>query len=350
MNIIFKIISLCLTMAILFSLTAFAEDLLIPVRETLEAKGYIVEWSQSRQQVDITNGGFSTYGTVGEELTLDYDTTYAPESFFDRVDAEREAYEAYSDFVTVTDLGDNATYFIGTGEKLGEVMFRYSKSTLFRHEKNKMLYTAADLKVGETVKVYFEETMTASIPPQTNAREVVFEPAKPVAERFSLSGVVMEKGEGFILAETETMGEVIFMVDDQTNIHHEMNRMRYTMADITPGMYITVYPSEAMTASIPPQTYATEIILHNSLQEENTTITTTGKVTSVTEEYFTIEKEDGSAFRFNCDDQTNLHHAMNRRLYRLSDLEEGMEVEVIHADAATFSLPPQSYAIEVIIK
>ena len=66
-------------------------------------------------------------------------------------------------------------------------------------------------------------------------------------------------------------------------------------------------------------------------------------ITEIGENYFVIETENGE-YQFNCSEETNIHHIMNRRLYRFEDLTKDMEVEVVHADAATFSLPPQSAA------
>lgn len=349
MNIIFKIISLCLTMAILFSLTAFAEGLLVPVRETFENYGFTVTWDQGTKSVTLEKDGYKFVEAVGENITLDFDTTYATEEFINGIYADYMR-EALSTKATVKEVGEG--YILADSEKLGEVIFTVDNNTNIHHEMNRMRYTISDITAGMAIKVYYSEAMTASIPPQTYASEIV---VLNVEGKLAVSGLsqvftVTDKGEGYILASNEAMGEVMFMTDENTAFRHERNRRLYTIADVEIGTNLQITFSEAMTASIPPQTYASDVVFLDTPVEENEALTTTGKVILVTEEYFTIEKEDGSTFRFNCDDQTNIHHAMNRRLYRLSDLEEGMEVEVIHAAAATFSLPPQSYAVEVIIK
>ena len=342
---ILKSTALTLAAMLLLSTTAFADSTSLPVRETLEEKGYQVNWVQETKTVVITDGGFKVEEPVGEEITLDYDKTYAPESFFEEVDNQRKAYEEYSTKATVKEIGEG--YFLADTEKLGEVMFRFDDNTFFKHEMNRRLYRADDLTVGANLKVYFSPAMTASIPPQVYAIEVVFLNSVQVEERLSMTGEIIETGENFVLVNTDNMGEVMFKFDENTNLHHEMNRMFYAFTDLSEGMLVTVYPSEAMTASLPPQAYAHEIVILNVAESEN--VTYTGKVAEIGEGYFVIETENGE-FQFNCDENTNFHHVMNRRLYRLESLEKDMEVEVIAQNAATFSLPPQAYAIEVIIK
>lgn len=340
--------ALTLAAMIMTSATAFAEDTLMPVRATLEGKGFEVAWSQEKQTVIIRDGGFVLEEAVGDKITLEYDVTYADESFFEEVDAMKKAYEEYSTKATVKEVGEG--YFLADTEKLGEVMFRVDDNTHFHHEMNKMIYKFNDVTVGAEVKVYFGEAMTASLPPQTYAKEVVFLNTAQIEQQMFVTGTVKEVGESFILAETEAMGEVMFMVDDTTSIHHEMNRRLYTIADIEEGMTINVNHAEAMTASLPPQVAAYEVIIMNAEEVKVENVTTSGKVVAIGEDFFTVEKEDGGRVRFNVSEETFFHHVMNRMLYRFESIEEGMEVDVIHSDAMTFSLPPQAGAIEVIIK
>lgn len=351
MNKILKTTALALTFTTLLSTSAFAQEALIPVRQTLEAKGYSVSWNQESKTVVISDGGFVVEEAVGEVITLNYDTTYADESFFTSIDEQRKAYEELSTKATVKEIGEG--YFLADTEKLGEVMFRFDDKTHFHHEINRMLYKANDLQVGSVVKVYFDMAMTASLPPQTYAIEVVFMNTEVKAEENGLSQVftVTESGEGFILASNEKMGEVMFMVDELTAFRHERNRRLYTIADVEAGAKLQITFSEAMTASLPPKTHATDVVfLDSEVEIDPVEITTSGTIVAIGENSFDVEKEDGSRVRFNTDENTYFHHVMNRMLYRFESLEEGMKVDVNHSDAMTFSLPPQSYAIEVIIK
>ncbi len=342
-----------LTIAAITVMTTTALAASVPVRETFEQQGFSVTWDQATKTVTLSKDGYTVSEQIGENITLDYDTTYATEEFVNTVLSDYTR-EMLSTKATVKELG--AGYILADTEKLGEVIFMVDENTHYHHEMNRMLYTFADLQKGSSIKVYFSEAMTASLPPQVYATEVVFlnteavTEEKKTTEALTMTGTVISAGEGHVLVNTEKMGEVMFMVDENTNIHHEMNRMFYALADLTEGMSVTVNHAEAMTASLPPQVYATEIIIMNTEEKVDTTLETEGKIVAIGEDFFTVEKEDGSRVRFNVGEETHLHHVMNRMLYRFESLEEGMSVTVKHSDAMTYSLPPQTAAIEVIIK
>ncbi len=326
--------------ATLLTTTAFAA---VPVRSTFEELGFTVNWDQQTKTVTLTNGDFTFSEVIGENFKLENDTTTTTEEYATSIiDAWKK--EALSAVVTITEINKDGSFW-AQSEKLGEVVFKTDENTSFHHEMNRMAYRFENLEVGKKVKVYYAEAMTLSLPPQVYATEVVFLNEEV---NLSMTGTIIETGEGFVLAETEN-GEVMFKFDENTNLHHEMNRMFYAFTDLTKGMKVTIYHSEAMTLSLPPQTYATEIVIMNEEVQQTASLTKTGKITEIGEDYFVIETENGE-YQFNCSEETNIHHIMNRRLYRFEDLTKDMEVEVVHADAATFSLPPQSAAIEVIIK
>ena len=198
-------------------------------------------------------------------------------------------------------------------------------------------------KVGERIKLDYDKTYISD----SFLSEIMTSYQK---EMLSSVATVIEVGEGYILADSEKLGEAIFKIDANTHIHHEMNRMLYTIKDIAAGDSIKVYYSEAMTASIPPQLYAAEIVVLVTPQvEEAVSLTKSGKVIETGDDFFVIETENGR-YHFNCDESTNIHHIMNRRFYTIKDITTDMELEVTHSDAMTMSLPPQSYAIEVVIK
>lgn len=332
------------------STTAFAAS--VPVRETFEKMGFTVTWNQETKTVTIAKDSYSYSEPVGENITLDYDTTYTTEEFVNSVYTGYEK-EALSATAIVKEVGEG--YFLADTDKMGEVIFTVDENTFYHHEVNRMLYTFADVKEGTKVKVYFSEAMTASLPPQTYAKEVVFLRVEENLAVSELSQVftVSGKGEDYILASNETMGEVIFKVDENTSFRHERNRRLYTLADVEVGSNLQITFSEAMTASLPPQTYATDVVFLDTAEADAEcaeTLTTSGTIIAVGEDYFTVEKEDGSRVRFNVGEETNIHHFKNKMLYRFADLEEGMTVDVIHTDAMTYSLPPQAAATEVIIK
>lgn len=51
----------------------------------------------------------------------------------------------------------------------------------------------------------------------------------------------------------------------------------------------------------------------------------------------------------NVNDDTSIHHELNKRMYFFEDLEEGMKITVKHSPISTMSLPPQTPALEIII-
>ncbi|MBQ7876390.1 MAG: hypothetical protein IJ316_03790 [Clostridia bacterium] len=348
MNILKKgtVFALCATT--LLSTTAFAKEAVLPVRETLEEKGYEVNWVQETKTVVISDGGFVVEEAVGDTISLNYDTTYAHESFFTNIDEQRKAYEEYSTKATVKELGEG--YFLADTEKLGEVMFRYDDKTHFHHETNRMLYKANDLAVGSSLKVYFDQAMTASIPPQVYAIEVVFlnSEGKLAVNENSQVFTVTEKGEGYILATNEKMGEVMFKVDENTSFRHEMNRRLYRLEDVEVGSNLQITFADAMTASIPPQVYASDIVFVASA-ESSEKLTTKATVTEIGDDYILAESEKLGEVKFMVDENTLIRSEKNKMLYMLSDVIVGLEVTVFYADAMTMSLPPQVYAYEVVL-
>ncbi len=202
----------------------------------------------------------------------------------------------------------------------------------------------ADEKIGEDI--FYIDFLNDGV---TYAKESFFNEIYTEFNKMNIKtvGTVKEIGEGYILADTETNGEVMFLYDDKTNFHHEINKRLYRVDDVEVGMKLTFMHSQAMTMSLPPQTYAAEVIFTDEAEElQNITVDVTVK--EVGEEYFLASSADGD-IRFNVSEETNIHHYMNKRAYRLPDLTEGMKLTVTHSPAMTFSLPPQTAAIEVVI-
>ena len=343
--------SALLCSAVIFSSTAFAENLL-PVRKTLEERGYTISWDNDNKSVIIEKGDFKCIEPVGEKISLEGNTTYAAEEFFNEIEAASnvQTEPKLSMTATVKDINIKEGYILAANEARGDIMFRFDDKTNFHHEKNKMFYTAADIVVGMELEFCHNEAMTMSLPPQTYAYEIIFHDneAKPF-----MTATVKEIGEGYILAETKDMGEIMFRFDEKTNFHHEKNKMFYTVSDVAVGMELRFYHEEAMTKSLPPQTYASEIVFF----EADTTdamiaipvaMITTATVKEVGEGYILAESEEKGEIMFLVDESTHFHHEKNKMFYTVSDVEVGAVLDFIHDDVMTLSLPPQIYAREVI--
>ncbi len=260
MTMLRKVTALTVCAATLATTSAFASESILPVRATLENKGYEVSWIQDTKTVVIRDGGFVVNEAVGDTITLDYDTTYAPEDFFTNVDEMRKAYEEYSSSATVTEIGEN--YFMADTEKFGEVMFRFDADTRFRHETNRRRYMADDLEVGNYVKIYLDSVMTASLPPQTYAIEVIFlEEPEVTAENVVTEGSVVEVGENYFIVKDADGNEMQFNVSDETRFHHSINKRIYKFDDIEVNTEVSVTHPESVTLSLPPQSTAIEVVI-----------------------------------------------------------------------------------------
>jgi hypothetical protein len=179
----------------------------------------------------------------------------------------------------------------------------------------------------------------------------VYESAKESNDTYS-TVTVTEVGENYFMAEDSTLGLVEFLVDDNTNIHHEKNKMAYRLSDLEEGMTVKVNMADAMTLSLPPQVYAYEVVITNNsvaIEEGNTHVSYSASVTEIGEDYVIAETSDIGTVRFNVDESTNIHHEKNKMAYRLSDLEEGMNITLDCSEAMTKSIPPQVYAYEIVI-
>ena len=341
--------SALLCSAVIFSSAAFAGDLL-PVRKTLEERGYTISWDGENMSVIIEKGDFKHIEPVGEKVSLDGYTTYAAEEFFNEIEAAAtlQVEPKLSMKATVKDVNIKEGYILAANEARGDIMFRFDENTNFHHEKNKMFYTAADIVVGMELEFCHNEAMTMSLPPQTYAYEIIFHDD---AAKLSTTATVKEIGEGYILAENETMGEVMFRFDEKTNFHHEKNKMFYTVSDVEVGMKLKFYHEEAMTMSLPPQVYASEIVFFDAADTAiaiPVAMITTATVKEVGDGYILAESEEKGEIMFLVDESTHFHHEKNKMFYTISDVEVGEVLDFIHSDVMTLSLPPQVYASEVV--
>lgn len=160
---------------------------------------------------------------------------------------------------------------------------------------------------------------------------------------------VTETGDGSITVNDPALGEVIVNITDDTKII--ANGSEATIEAIEAGMTIAVEYSPEMTASIPPQTAAVTITLENTADEENESVAFSGTITEIDGELVTVgEPSATGSVRLVVTDETVITRGMDKRIYKLDDLEIGMEIEGTHSSIATFSIPPQSVAYTIKIK
>ncbi len=169
---------------------------------------------------------------------------------------------------------------------------------------------------------------------------------------------VTEVTEDGILVNDSSLGDVLVRIDENTVIvNNEGNTEDASL--IAKDMTLGVEYSPAMTASIPAQTTAIKIIIENlpvdmpevdaEVQPEEA-VSFSGVITEIDGESVLVgEVTDANAVRLIVTENTEIKHEMNRRAYRLEDLEVGMTISGTHSGAATFSIPPQSEAFSIVI-
>ncbi len=162
--------------------------------------------------------------------------------------------------------------------------------------------------------------------------------------------------EGSLVVEDNNLGTVVVHIGEDTVILAGGKEAK--AEDIHAEMVLGIEYSPAMTASLPPQTTAVKILIENlpvnieDETEEQKTFEFNGTITEIDENLVTIgtPHEDENALRLVITDNTVISRGKDKRIYKLDDLEVGMEISGTHEEAMTFSIPPQTVALTVEIK
>ncbi len=171
---------------------------------------------------------------------------------------------------------------------------------------------------------------------------------KEEEDTYRLVTLLENVNESSALVMDEILGEVIVSFTEETIFQG------VSLAEIKKDTEIMVeYTDNAVTMSLPAQASAASVMSVELYEEVNApeavaSVAYEGTITEVGEDFVVLETENGE-IRLNVSEETAIRHIMNRRLYRIDDLEVGMKISGTHAEAATFSLPPQSAAIEIVI-
>lgn len=178
--------------------------------------------------------------------------------------------------------------------------------------------------------------------------EILISDPKKVENNYKFVTAIEDVNENTLLVMDETLGEVEVTFSDETIFQG------IGLADIKNGSeFMVEYVDNAVSMSLPAQAVAKNVMSVELYEEafpvEIASVAFAGTVKEVGEDFVLVETENGD-IRLNVSEETNIHHAMNRRLYRINDLEAGMKISGSHAEATTFSLPPQSAAIEIVIE
>ena len=152
--------------------------------------------------------------------------------------------------------------------------------------------------------------------------------------------------DGSILVTDSFLGEVLVKFDENTKF------VDGEKEDIAVETVLGIEYGAAMTASIPPQTTAQVVRFENPVVVEEVEIETVafeGEITAIEEELVTVLNGETEIVLV-VSDETVITRGMDRRIYKIDDLEVGMKISGSHSEAMTYSIPPQSAAISINIE
>ena len=175
--------------------------------------------------------------------------------------------------------------------------------------------------------------------------------AKIVLPNFA---TVTEIGEdNSIVVLDDFLGEVVVFVTEESQITKGLDRRIYGIDDLSVGTRIEIEYSPAMAQSLPPQASAVRINILDSMveieeTEEVADLTFEGEITEIDGELVTISGE--KEIRLVVSEETQITKGNDRRIYKIDDLKVGMKISGTHAEAMTYSLPPQTQALTINIE
>ena len=164
---------------------------------------------------------------------------------------------------------------------------------------------------------------------------------------------VTEVKEDSIVVEDDFLGEVIVFITEESQIVKGLDRRIYGIDDLSVGARIEIEYSPAMAQSLPPQASAVRINILDAMVEVEETeevadLTFNGEITEIDGELVTISGEKEICLVVS--DETQITKGKDRRIYKINDLEVGMKISGTHAEAMTYSLPPQTAALTISIE
>ena len=259
------------------------EQVYLPIKVVSEALGYQVKWYPEDKHVELIKGAhfitikttenYFTFGKMApmqlsEQAFISEGSTYVPLDFIDEImhanafvnDSSIEVLAALQDQVStggfvITDIKDGKIH-VSQGD--GEAYVIPNDDTVITSHKTGEALTLADLKVGDTLKVTHPSIMILIYPAQYNAYEI--EVLEDVAYN---EGTIQTISENSILVKTNN-DLIQFNFDENTKLSN-LNGNAIDAEDLRVGNQIKVYHSLAMTRSLPPQTYAFEILVDTAI-------------------------------------------------------------------------------------
>ncbi len=349
--------------------------LMFPLRSVAEGFGYEVEWIEEGQVINLSKGAQFITMAINEDayafsrqahrplgsapVLVDDTTTHVPINFL--TDIIGGYYQVNEDgtykfvnpsIVTVKEV--NADNIIVEDSLYGDVIVKISEAT--KITLNGETVTAEAIKTGETIAVEYSPEMTASIPPQTTAIAIILKAdviEETETEVPAFSGVITEIDESSVTVnDPQDPNAVRLIITDETVITKGMDKRIYKIDDLQIGMTISGTMGETATMSIPPQCNAVTINIESgSAADEAESVKFSGIITEIEGELVTVnDPQDPDAVRLVITDETVITKGLDKRIYKIDDLQVGMEISGTIGEAATMSIPPQSVALTIEIK
>lgn len=160
--------------------------------------------------------------------------------------------------------------------------------------------------------------------------------------------------DGSLIVEDSCLGTVVLHIGEDTVI--TANGKEAKAEDIKAEMLLGIEYGAEMTASLPPQNTPVRIIIENlpvdAEEESKQGLTFEGEITEINENLVILGNpgEDTDAICLVVSDETVIKKGYEKRVYKLDDLSIGMKISGTHAEAMTFSIPPQTVALTIDIK
>ena len=260
---------------------SYIEDegvVMIPVRKVCESLGFTVTWNSETNDVviekmplyytfNVYKDGYTISRTapflLGKDPYVENGTTYVPLSFVNEilpcvgfvedgiVDITSKQEKVYN---TVVFSSETEGMLIVYDAKLGDVIVNVSEETIVEGD-------LSVIEAGQVLDVVYDDFMTLSLPPITNALEVKVLQGE-YAEK--ISSVIVEvtsdeNSKGILIGNPENATEQIFLNVSENTVLLSKEGEAVSFDALQKGMKITAVASNMATRSLPPQRNAYSI-------------------------------------------------------------------------------------------
>jgi hypothetical protein len=162
-----------------------------------------------------------------------------------------------------------------TEDGYNEIKLKINPGTNISDENNKTI-SLNDIKEGMTVKAYYPQGVTKSLPPQGVAKEIIITSKHNDIKLLTTEGNIVDINEikNGIMATVQEKnttnpfeGQIRLAINAETEIVNEVDGKKLTIDDIKDGIRIKAYYGPVVTMSIPAQSTAKKIIVVKEQKE-----------------------------------------------------------------------------------